>query len=273
MGSEHVYFGLSGGVRHPTGRPSGEVGPVFGPCTHISYCPDRVVMTICGNFSRDPGVRASGMKECVLPIDDGKIFYNGYWYTSWEVLSFAPPEVRERLRSFDENDTAPLSASLGEFGWGTLCLMVGLPYSGKSTLVRQILKNPVDDDFALIPQDSVAVVNPDSIRLAIHGRRYRVREEGLVWYIARIMVESLFRVGHSHVILDATNVTRTQRDRWKDWHWRRVYKVMDTSVETCINRAKSHDDEGMVRVIERMAQIYEPVEEDERDIPYGCDSL
>ena len=73
----------------------------------------------------------------------------------------------------------------------TLILTVGLPRSGKSTWAMQ---------------QGYPVVNPDSIRLALHGHRFREESEEHVWAIAKTMVNSLFIAGHDKVIVDATNI-------------------------------------------------------------------
>ena len=80
----------------------------------------------------------------------------------------------------------------------TLTLTVGLPQSGKSTWAMQ---------------QGVPVVNPDSIRLAIHGQPFIGDAEPFVWATARTMVNAMFIAGHQHVILDATNTTRKRRDK------------------------------------------------------------
>lgn len=127
-----------------------------------------------------------------------------------------------------------------------LTLTVGLPKSGKSTWARQ---------------QGVPVVNPDSIRLALHGERYLALAEPFVWAIAKVMVRALFLAGHDHVILDATNNTRKRRDDWHSSMWRRrVQEFRETSYE-CIRRAKAEDDEEIIPVIGRMAVEFESPDE------------
>lgn len=121
----------------------------------------------------------------------------------------------------------------------SLILTIGLPYSGKSTWSLNNIDRPI--------------VNPDSIRLAMHGQRYEQRAEDLVWAMAKIMVKSLFLAGHRSVIVDATHNTEKRRDFWKDPDWNRKYIVMDVNAEVCINRALAVNDRVIVPVIERMA--------------------
>ena len=135
----------------------------------------------------------------------------------------------------------------------TLYLMVGLPRSGKTTIARG-LREPI--------------VNPDAIRLSLHGQAYMREVEDLVWSFARLMVRSLFGAGHTTVIVDATNNTRKRRDAWRnDDEWNLEYHVLDTSAEVCIQRAKDTDREDIIPVIERMAEEHEPVSDEERFIP------
>ena len=82
----------------------------------------------------------------------------------------------------------------------TLILTVGLPRSGKSSWARC---------------QGYPVVNPDSIRLRLHGQVFAPQAEPFVWAVAHLMVESLFEAGHSTVILDATNISRRRRRGWR----------------------------------------------------------
>ncbi len=124
-----------------------------------------------------------------------------------------------------------------------LYMTIGLPRSGKST-------------WAKLQQ--VPTVNPDAIRLSVHGKPFDLKHEDLVWWTARIMVESLFKAGHRHVILDATNITRSRRDRWYTAEWERVFVSFGTSPEMCKKRAIASDMPYLVDVIEKMSGQYEP---------------
>ncbi len=136
-----------------------------------------------------------------------------------------------------------------------LIATVGLPRSGKTTWVHGAkLKY------------CAAVVNPDSIRLALHGQKFLGKLEWAVWGHVRVMVESLFLAGHEVVILDATNTKRHYRDMWISDDWTLVFKEFDTLKDECIKRALARPDENntkIVEIIERMAEEFEPLEEDE----------
>ena len=130
-----------------------------------------------------------------------------------------------------------------------LILTVGLPRSGKSTWASK---------------QNLPVVNPDSIRLALHGQRFQSLSEPFVWAISTVMVRALFLAGHSKIIVDATHTTKKRRDFWKDKNWRCVFKVIDTSKELCLKRAE--EDPEIIPVIERMHLQYEPLTSDEGEI-------
>ena len=141
-------------------------------------------------------------------------------------------------------------------------LLAGLPRSGKSTYSREQVEK------GSIP--SAAIVNPDSIRLAIHGRLHYPQADQFVWYVAKIMTKALFLAGHENVIVDATAITRWQRDSWrkemlfsdlKDFSVEIVH--INTSKEECIRRAVDSNQKHMIPVIEKMAEDFEPFDEDE----------
>ena len=126
----------------------------------------------------------------------------------------------------------------------TLILTVGLPRSGKTTWARQ---------------QSYPIVNPDSIRLALHGERFIGLAEKFVWAIAQVMVRALFLAGHDTVILDATNTTDKRRDEWISTQWNVVYHVVPTSRDECIARAEAEGDEYIKPIIDKMALEYQPL--------------
>ena len=132
----------------------------------------------------------------------------------------------------------------------TLICMVGLPRSGKSTWART---------------QNFPIVNSDSIRLALYGHTFIGVAEPMVWVIADIMVRALFFSGHSHVVLDATNITKEVRDNWKSDDWDTFYKVISTPVEICLGRTTGSEAQEIISMIEKMAEQFEPLAEGERE--------
>lgn len=126
-----------------------------------------------------------------------------------------------------------------------LYITVGLPRSGKSTWAMK---------------QGIPVVNPDSVRLALHGQAYIKEAEQFVWAITHKMVEALFLAGHTEVILDATIVTRKARDAWKSEKWVRRFVIMpmqDPAI--CLQIAADGFRPDLVPVIDRMVQQFESI--------------
>lgn len=130
-----------------------------------------------------------------------------------------------------------------------LVLTVGLPRAGKSTWAMRT---------------GYPVVNPDSIRLALHGHPFCESAERMVWATAHLMVEALFKAGHCIVILDATNLTKFRRAEWRSKEWTTRCMVFETDVETCRARALRTGQDYLLSVIDRMALTIEWPEQEER---------
>jgi predicted kinase len=130
-----------------------------------------------------------------------------------------------------------------------LYMTIGLPRSGKSTWSKQ---------------QGWPVVNPDAIRLALHGERFIAQAEPHVWAIAKTMVRALFLAGHDKVILDATSISPGRRGEWNSTDWANRYVVFKADEKECIRRARAIDDEYIVPVIERMAREFVPLDSGEQ---------
>lgn len=128
----------------------------------------------------------------------------------------------------------------------TLICTVGLPYSGKSTWAKT---------------QGFPIVNPDSVRLAIHGERYIAQAERFVWATVYAMIEALFLAGHDTVILDSTATTRKRRAEFKSDKWGTVFKLFHASKAECLKRAEK--DERIWPFIEKMAAQFESLGPDE----------
>lgn len=123
---------------------------------------------------------------------------------------------------------------------------VGLPRSGKTTWAKS---------------QAYPIVNPDSIRLALHGQRFVAVAEPYVWAIAKTMVRALFLAGHKHVLLDATNTTRKRRDEWLSPEWGTFWHEVKATPGECMDRAAG--DVEIILVITRMADSFEKLEDAE----------
>jgi predicted kinase len=134
-----------------------------------------------------------------------------------------------------------------------LILMVGLPRSGKSTFAN-ILRD----------EKGYPIVNPDSIRLSLHGETFLPSMEPYVWAIARTMVESLFLAGHDTVILDSTAITYRRRAEWLSKKWDTSYVYRDTNKEECIKRAIESGREDLIPIINRMSKVQEGLTAEEK---------
>jgi predicted kinase len=85
----------------------------------------------------------------------------------------------------------------------------------------------------------------------------------MVWALLPLMVKALFEAGNDTVILDATNVTRWERDQWQSDQWETVFHFIDTDSATCAARALITDQPDVVEAIDRKVEEFEPLEEDE----------
>ncbi len=86
-----------------------------------------------------------------------------------------------------------------------------------------------------------------------------------MWANAKLAVRALLLGGH-RVILDATNTTREERAPWvaiaDEFDISLEAFVMKTSVEECHRRNDASEKPIPSEVIDRMAERWEPVEEE-----------
>lgn len=129
----------------------------------------------------------------------------------------------------------------------TLIAMVGLPRSGKSTIVE-----------ALRIKTGAPVVRRDAIRLAVHGQRYEPAAEPLIKTFDIYMIRSLFLAGHPVVIADETNYSQAARDHMRDPSWETVFYHVGTGASTCCLRAEQTNQRDLIPVITEMANRWEP---------------
>lgn len=133
-----------------------------------------------------------------------------------------------------------------------LIAMMGLPRSGKSTIVKYLMH-----------ELGAPVVRRDAIRLALHGQRFKAEAEPMVKAVSLYMIRSLFLAGHSVAICDETNYSRAARDSVKSPEWDTVFYEVTTGPDTCIQRAETTDQFDLIPVINEMFKRYEPLGSDE----------
>ena len=133
-----------------------------------------------------------------------------------------------------------------------LICMMGLPRSGKTTIVKELML-----------KHSAPVVRRDDIRLALHNQRYQAKAEPFIKAISDVMIRSLFLSGHEVVICDETNYSRVARDYHKSDDWRTVFYEMPTSPEVCKQRAVATGQPDLIPVIDGMWARREPLGDDE----------
>ena len=139
-----------------------------------------------------------------------------------------------------------------------LLVTVGLPRIGKSTWAKK---------------QNCPIVNPDSIRMGLHGMRFVSLAEPMVWAIAQIMVRALFHAGHEKVVLDSTANTLERRAQWvhpREWFTKFISFPLDR--EICIARAMDAMDFEIIPVIERMWLNHEPPRREEGSQVVSVDS-
>ena len=107
-------------------------------------------------------------------------------------------------------------------------ITVGLPCSGKSEFCEHL-----QSTFGF------TIVNPNNIRLALHGQRFIKSAEPLVWAITETMVRALLLNNHN-VILNSTNINKQLRSNWinlaKEFDLNLTAYVMDIPYEECIRK-------------------------------------
>lgn len=129
-----------------------------------------------------------------------------------------------------------------------LIAMVGLPRSGKSTIVKQLSK-----------EWRAPIVKKDDIRLALHGQIYKSEAESMVRAISKIMIHSLFLSGHEVVIADETHYSRAARDFVQDGPWDTYFYEVRTAPEICKQRAIDTGHTHLLPVIDDMVARWEPL--------------
>lgn len=121
-----------------------------------------------------------------------------------------------------------------------LIVTVGLPRSGKTTFCNEVLK-----------PTGFVIVNPDSFRLAIHGKIFLASAEPLVWACVYAAVDALMIAGHD-VVVDACNLTKKRREPWEQRG--AEFHLMGTTAAICLERAEKAGRADLFPVIGKMAK-------------------
>lgn len=130
-----------------------------------------------------------------------------------------------------------------------LTIMQGLPASGKSTKVQELMK-----------ADGNAVrINKDLLRKMLHFNKWSGKNEGLTREAARILAREFLLQG-KNVIIDDTNLNEGTMQSWLDLAkmtlGTKVQTVkMDTPIEECIKRDAGRLDSVGRSVIVNMALL------------------
>ncbi len=131
-----------------------------------------------------------------------------------------------------------------------LIAMVGLPRSGKSTIVVKLAQ-----------ELGAPIVRRDAIRLALHGNRFLSDAEDMVRSISRYMINSLFLAGHQVVIADETNYSLKARAYIQNSAlYRTEFYEVPTRPEVCIERAHLTGQSDLEPVIQAMWNRFEPLQ-------------
>jgi predicted kinase len=127
-----------------------------------------------------------------------------------------------------------------------LIVLVGLPRSGKSTFRK-----------SLTTQFGWPTICPDDFRYLIHGAAFKPEFEKKVWETVHLTIKELFLTGSKNVILDATNISLSDRNQFKnpELYLRRIY-YFTTPKNICIQRAKDTNQEYLMPIIEKMSLKY-----------------
>lgn len=139
-----------------------------------------------------------------------------------------------------------------------LILNIGLPGSGKSTLIKQLD----------LPPSSFTVISPDRIRFEQFGVTFERRIEPQIWMIVRALMQGHFELGRS-VYLDATNLVPDWRKEWIDLAGQYKQRVLgvffDIPYERIQAQNKLRPPEWTVteEVISEMFRLLQPPQSDE----------
>jgi len=129
-----------------------------------------------------------------------------------------------------------------------LIFTIGLPRSGKTTAVNQIIGR----------FQQFIKISADDLRYFIYGQRFFSGGEDYVWAARKTMLRYLLSQGFP-IIIDETNTTEERRIDIIKYAEYEDYKIwglfIDTPKETCLQRIYDEDcieEAGLIKTTERM---------------------
>lgn len=139
----------------------------------------------------------------------------------------------------------------------TICIMVGLPRSGKSTWIGKTRNKEV-------------IISADRLRLEMYGQRFFSGGEAFVWATRDVLLKIILDQGLD-IIIDDTNITIERRKNIIKLAKKYGYNVscifINTPSEVCISRAIDTEQHDLIPVIENMNSLLElPTMEEGIDI-------
>lgn len=141
--------------------------------------------------------------------------------------------------------------------------MIGLPCSGKTTLVKKIIEK----------EPRIVVVSADTLRKTIFGRDFFEPGEEIVWAVRKYMLMSLMSWGNP-IIIDETNLTKYRREKIINLAGQFDYEVygliLDTPKEVCIERAYNDNNTKIVPIIREKSLTCPDKTEGFKDIKFIC---
>jgi predicted kinase len=127
---------------------------------------------------------------------------------------------------------------------------IGCQRSGKSTIATQWMNYEDEEELKIRDYRPRVVVCGDSIRIAMHGRRYNPESEPMVFAIKNYMIRSLLHRGHD-VWVDGTHTTETSIRRILEIDLDAVPHLIETPKEECLRRAIATNQRDLIPIIER----------------------
>lgn len=139
-------------------------------------------------------------------------------------------------------------------GHPRMVIMVGLSRTGKSTFVNRMVRQAARQGI------SFTIISGDDIRRSL-GVRYEARLEDQVKYTMGVMAGAIMHRRH-HVVIDETNLSDRDRQRWIDMAELHDYTWTIAEIEPLpepVHREECRRHDFPWAVIEEQKRRYQPV--------------